>query len=108
MAAIGIDEKTANSAIHDAGLDQKMRVACINSPNNVTVSGDADAVFEFASGLETKGILARVLKTGGKAYHSHHMVPLGPQLEEILPNAVQRFAPSRYCANSAKFISSVR
>jgi acyl transferase domain-containing protein len=47
-------------------------VACINSPESVTISGDETAIFELESNLKANGIFARVLKVQN-AYHSWHM-----------------------------------
>jgi acyl transferase domain-containing protein len=46
-------------------------VACINSPESVTISGDETAIFELESNLKANGIFARVLKVQN-AYHSWH------------------------------------
>ncbi|KAL6706255.1 hypothetical protein ACN47E_005990 [Coniothyrium glycines] len=52
----------------------EVRVACINSPSSVTVSGDAGAVAELQILVEEAypGIFARKLQIE-TAYHSHHM-----------------------------------
>lgn len=47
-------------------------VACINSPESVTVSGDESAVLELEKILSYEGIFARLLKVDN-AYHSAHM-----------------------------------
>ena len=47
-------------------------VACINSPENVTVSGDENAVLELEKLLAAEGIFARLVKVEN-AYHSTHM-----------------------------------
>lgn len=50
------------------------RIACINSPSSVTVSGDAEAVAEAQRLIEEvhPGMFARKLAVD-TAYHSHHM-----------------------------------
>jgi acyl transferase domain-containing protein len=47
-------------------------VGCINSPENVTVSGDEVAVLSLETTLKSRGIFARLLKVEN-AYHSFHM-----------------------------------
>jgi acyl transferase domain-containing protein len=47
-------------------------IACINSPESVTISGDEFAVLELQNLLKHDGIFARLLKVDN-AYHSHHM-----------------------------------
>ncbi|KAF9737290.1 hypothetical protein PMIN06_001585 [Paraphaeosphaeria minitans] len=50
------------------------KIACINSPSSVTVSGDADAILELQRIIEEvyPGTFARKLQVD-TAYHSHHM-----------------------------------
>ena len=56
-------------------------VACHNSPESLTLSGDAAAIKDFKEVLERENKFARILATGGKAYHSHHMRELGERYE---------------------------
>jgi acyl transferase domain-containing protein/NADPH:quinone reductase-like Zn-dependent oxidoreductase len=50
------------------------RIACINSPSSVTISGDAEAVTELQNLIEDAhpGMFVRKLQVD-TAYHSHHM-----------------------------------
>lgn len=52
-------------------------IACINSPNSVTISGDADAVEEISARLATyegeEGTIFQRRLLVDTAYHSHHM-----------------------------------
>jgi acyl transferase domain-containing protein/NADPH:quinone reductase-like Zn-dependent oxidoreductase len=52
----------------------EVRIACINSPSSVTVSGDAAAIAELQTIIEEvyPGMFARKLQVD-TAYHSHHM-----------------------------------
>lgn len=68
---------------YDSG-DGRIQIAAINSPGSVTLSGDRSAVEALASRLATDGVFHRMLKTGGMAYHSHHMLALGQEYEESL------------------------
>ncbi|KAF7589013.1 hypothetical protein BBP40_004840 [Aspergillus hancockii] len=51
-------------------------IACYNSPNSVTVSGDIGAINELGPILEKLGVFHRILKVD-VAYHSHHMPAVG-------------------------------
>jgi acyl transferase domain-containing protein len=62
----------------------RLVVACHNSPNSTTVSGDSDAIDELESVLCSEGIFARVVRTGGQAYHSHHMHEISLRYLELL------------------------
>ncbi|KAL9009887.1 MAG: hypothetical protein Q9173_005125 [Seirophora scorigena] len=59
-------------------------VACHNSPHSVTLSGNAKAIGELKEYFETKGVFVRELRTGGKAYHSHHMTPIASEYKDLL------------------------
>lgn len=77
MLAAGIspyqaEQYTANTT------DGRVVVACINSPDSVTLSGDLPALAEVASRLERDGLFARRLKVP-LAYHSHHMLPMAQE-----------------------------
>jgi len=50
MMAVGLGQEEAQAEIDRNGLADKVRVACVNSPENVTLSGDAD-------GIETGDVL---------------------------------------------------
>lgn len=59
-------------------------VACHNSPSSVTLSGDAEAIEELRKILERDSVFNRVVKTGGRAYHSRHMEQAAVKYEEWL------------------------
>ena len=84
MAAVGIGSDEAENFIQTQHVAQQVCVACINSPENVTLSGDASAIDLLCSLIQSRGKFTRRLKTGGRAYHSHHMKPLGEGYESML------------------------
>lgn len=51
----------------------KLVIACINSPESTTISGDEAAIDALAETLNHQGIFNRKLKVD-TAYHSHHMM----------------------------------
>jgi NADPH:quinone reductase-like Zn-dependent oxidoreductase/malonyl CoA-acyl carrier protein transacylase len=61
------------------------RIACINSPSSVTISGDVDAVREIQKLIEGAypGTFARRLAVD-TAYHSHHMNLVAKEYTESL------------------------
>lgn len=71
MMAVGLGRHDAEDWIGrtDAGI---LVVACVNSPQSVTISGDICAIDQLLSMLEAQKIFARKLKVE-VAYHSHHM-----------------------------------
>ncbi|KAI1148118.1 hypothetical protein F4825DRAFT_465157 [Nemania diffusa] len=90
MAAggVGPEEAERYAAGATSSNDSRVVVACINSPESVTFSGDADAVDRIVSLLDTDGKFARKLKVG-LAYHSHHMLRMASaylqKLRAIVP-----------------------
>ncbi|XPT01486.1 hypothetical protein M3J09_010621 [Ascochyta lentis] len=61
------------------------RIACINSPSSITISGDERATMELQVLLEAKypGIFVRKLQVD-TAYHSHHMDLVAKEYTEAL------------------------
>ncbi|TGO86108.1 hypothetical protein BPOR_0334g00020 [Botrytis porri] len=84
MMVVGLDHERVVKHIAMNHLYESLRVACINSPESTTVSGDADAIDILLSALEVRKIFVRKLKTDGKAYHSHLMQEIGQFYEDLL------------------------
>ncbi|KAI1279412.1 BcBOA9 protein [Xylaria sp. FL0933] len=77
MLAVGLGPEEAAPYLEDG-----IRIACYNSPQSVTLSGDEDAAANVKAKLEADGVFVRALKTSGRAYHSHHMKDVGAIYEE--------------------------
>ena len=86
MLAIGLGLEQVSE--HLNGREEEIKVAGINSPGSVTLSGEADAIKECSATLDKEGVFNRVLRTGGNAYHSHHMAPLGPEYSDMLSSGL--------------------
>ena len=71
MLAVSLSEETAKSSIKKL-IQGSVRVACVNSPSSVTVSGDRAAIVELLILLQYRGVSVRELAVE-VAYHSHHM-----------------------------------
>ncbi|KAK8069391.1 polyketide synthase [Apiospora phragmitis] len=67
---------------------QDIGVACENSPNSVTVSGQQDSLDQLSAKLESQGIFNRKLRTD-VAYHSSHMEVIANDYM----NAIKDMAP---------------
>ncbi|PNY26863.1 Polyketide synthase [Tolypocladium capitatum] len=91
MLAVGAGPAVVKKTIKLLGL-QNVTVACENSPNSVTVSGDEDAVDELAAELESKSVFNRKLRVD-VAYHSSHMQLVADEymgaIHHVTPNAVE-------------------
>ncbi|KAK1634593.1 polyketide synthase [Colletotrichum phormii] len=77
-------EEAADLIARTEGLPGRVCVACINAPESVTLSGELDAINLLAKILQERGKFVRVLKTGGRAYHSHMMKEVGALYEDML------------------------
>lgn len=84
MLAAGLTPEEAKLLIDSKGLEGLVRVACVNSPESVTLSGATDGIEALMSDLQAEQKFARKLQTGGRAYHSHMMEEIGPLYEELL------------------------
>lgn len=82
--AVGLNYENASIQIKALGLSNTVRVACINSPQSTTVSGEVNSIEILLEDFQERGVFARKLKTDGKAYHSHLMTPAGQQYEDLL------------------------
>ena len=84
MMAVGVDRAVAEAEIQALGISDVVKVACVNSPQSVTISGNEDGIDSLKSHLDSQGMFARKLNTNGRAYHSHHMLPIGKHYQELL------------------------
>ena len=82
MLAVGLGE--AELAQYIAHLEHGLVcVACVNSLESTTVSGDMSAIRELQTILDNKGLFARVLKVD-TAYHSHHVERVAAKYQQAL------------------------
>lgn len=61
----------------------KVMVACVNSPESVTLSGDTDVLEEVQARLHVNGVSSTKLNVP-LAYHSHHMLSMEREYTEKL------------------------
>jgi acyl transferase domain-containing protein len=108
MLAVGMCFDDALAHLDDAEKS-RIKVAAINSPDSTTLSGDADAIRTLAKRLQNEGSFARILKTGGNAYHSHHMTPIGERYEDLLQAALSevKTSGSDFRHSNCRWVSSV-
>ncbi|PNP51828.1 hypothetical protein THARTR1_07597 [Trichoderma harzianum] len=89
MAAVGLGADEAQEYLDRVADVGKVVIACVNSPQSVTVSGDNDAVAAVEALCKEEGVFARKLKVE-QAYHSHHMDPLAYAYHELLRKEMVR------------------
>lgn len=82
MLAVGVGETEILPYIKQVknGL---VTVACSNSPDSTTISGDEAGIDELSATLNDQSIFNRKLKVD-TAYHSHHMKKIADQYHESL------------------------
>ncbi|KAM7203575.1 hypothetical protein V8F33_002195 [Rhypophila sp. PSN 637] len=71
MMAVGLSKEEAQKVMKEGNVTG-VTIACINSPSNVTLSGDAPALDGVKRLLDGRGVFARRLKVQ-VAYHSPQM-----------------------------------
>ncbi|KAF4848553.1 Highly reducing polyketide synthase AFT9-1 [Colletotrichum siamense] len=73
MLAVGEGEDAVQKRINSLSRgSSKIVVACVNSPESTTISGDVEAIEELQANLDASSVFNRRLKVDS-AYHSHHM-----------------------------------
>jgi acyl transferase domain-containing protein len=97
MAAIGMGWDDIKSY-----LLPNVSIACENSPNSVTISGDAEQVYAVVNNIHISqpNVLTSILKVD-RAYHSYHMAEIG---EDYLRSIVSSVSERRF---ESLFFSSV-
>lgn len=111
MLAVGVGADLV--APYLQGKEEQIRIAAMNSPGSITLSGDIDAVDEVAAALSKDGIFHRVLRTSGSAYHSHHMLAVGSEYVNMLSRGVECLKKLGLADDSQRYpgipwVSSVR
>jgi hybrid polyketide synthase/nonribosomal peptide synthetase ACE1 len=74
MLAVGISLEEGKVLCELPEFKSRICVAASNSPSNITLSGDADAIRAMKAVLDQQGKFSRLLKVDN-AYHSHYMAP---------------------------------
>ncbi|KAL8758325.1 MAG: hypothetical protein Q9199_001581 [Rusavskia elegans] len=74
------------------GKESVVKLAAINSPESVTLSGDIPVIDEISSQLQQGKVFSRALRTGDQAYHSHHMIPLGEEYVRLAHQCISEIS----------------
>ncbi|KAG6362704.1 hypothetical protein INS49_007797 [Diaporthe citri] len=105
MLAVGLSSAQGAEYLRQAGLEDQVKVAAINSPDSITMSGDADAIKTLHAIFDQQGVFNRVLKTGGLAYHSHHMLAPGQDYSQVLEAAFHSLSKTEVTLKDHKYPS---
>lgn len=98
MMSVGLSEEEVQTYISKLGSSETVVVACVNSPSNITLSGDSTSLAKLETQFKEENIFARRLKVEN-AYHSPHMQTIAEQyydsIKDIQPQSVSpKSAPS--------------
>jgi acyl transferase domain-containing protein len=108
MLAAGIGAEEAHILVAETSKRSPVVVACINSPQSVTISGDAEGIEEVLTKLSDDRKFARKLNTNGRAYHSHQMKTVGNEYQGMLEAAMKMYPPlARQPESTVRWVSSV-
>ena len=110
MCAVGMTTEDAQASIDQLTLGANVNIACVNSPESVTISGDAGAIDTLMTYLQKRKVFNRKLATGGRAYHSHLMREIGQEYERLGSEAMLHLPLPAHQGGSddlVRFFSSV-
>ena len=105
MLAVGVG--AAKIGPYLQGFEGRVSIACHNSPQSLTLSGNAAAIDELAAKMKEAGVFARVLKTGRMAYHSNYMIDAAKAYETYLKKLGPMESLERHKRPRCAMISSV-
>lgn len=88
--AVGLSETEANAIISQNTTD-KVVVACINSPTNVTLAGDIASLDDLEKLLRSRGVFSQRLRVD-VAYHSDHMQTMATNYKTAISQVVPSLA----------------
>ena len=100
MLAVGANEEDTQALI-DASAHDQVTIGCVNSPQSMTVSGDAGMISQVKRLADDRSIWNRILKVD-VAYHSHHMSLVADKYRKLLGDVI----PSSH--STAEFHSSLK
>jgi len=84
MLAVGLGHKEVSAYISSLKLNRTLCIACMNSPNSTTVSGESHSIDVLLRYFQESNVFVRKLKADDNAYHSDLMKPAGKLYEALL------------------------
>ena len=86
MMSVGLSDSDSQPYIHRVAMQSgfhDLTVACINSPKNVTISGEVSQIDALKAFLDADGIFVRKLLVN-VAYHSPHMLAIAERYKAMI------------------------
>jgi acyl transferase domain-containing protein len=90
MLAVGLSADQTRDLLSSLGVQHSAALACVNSLESTTISGEPDAVAKVAQAMEDQGVFHRMLNTDGKAYHSHLMKLAAEEYHSLLEDVFEQ------------------
>lgn len=84
MMSVGLGAEKAQAYLDEEGVADRVSVACINSPINVTISGQADALDKIYQRLEKDALFVRRLAVQVAYHNSRVMSEVADEYERML------------------------
>lgn len=108
MLAVGLPAASLDEYLEkvNSQLPGELTVACYNSPNNHTISGDTMKIDELKRILDEKDIFARKLKVK-TAYHSSHMKDVAGEYLQLLGD-MEKPADAQFAADMYSSVTGNR
>jgi acyl transferase domain-containing protein len=106
MMSVGLGAEKAQAYLDEEGVADRVSVACINSPINVTISGQADALDIIYQRLEKDELFVRRLAVQVAYHNSKVMSEVADEYEQMLSRAIVA-RPAKNQDSRVTFFSSV-
>ncbi|KAI1149132.1 polyketide synthase [Nemania diffusa] len=84
MKTVGLGYDAAQALLESQRLTAEVRVACINAPDSVMLSGSPTGIEAVKKELQDSNRFCKKLETGERAYHSHIIEEVGQLYEDLL------------------------
>ncbi|KAI1171395.1 hypothetical protein F4777DRAFT_582964 [Nemania sp. FL0916] len=95
MLSVGLGAVAAQEFLDQLdSSDGKAVIACINSPESITVAGDVTAIEEIENMCKQAAVFSRRLRVD-TGYHSHHMLPIAEPYLALLRKHLTPLTPLR-------------
>ncbi|KAG6365680.1 hypothetical protein INS49_007291 [Diaporthe citri] len=107
MMSVGLGAETAQKYLDEEGVADRVTVACVNSPINVTISGQADALDIIYHRLEKDELFVRRLDVQVAYHNSSIMSEVADEYGRMLSKALDGPSPSKDHDTPDSFFSSV-
>lgn len=106
MMSVGLDAETAQTYLEEEGVADRVTVACVNSPINVTISGQVYALDIIYDRLEKDELFVRRLDVQVAYHNSRIMSEVADEYGRMLSKALDS-SPPKDQDSPASFFSSV-